>query len=324
MRNTSFLLISVSLYRDRSFRSTPKIGHDLAKQSVTINRNHRSRLSEMTGHDAPKYAGKVPEFLRKDTFIVPLTVSESAVGFIYIEPTRDMPELDRHLIQIAANQCSSALENLKLHRNLAESYAGAIEMLAQIAEFKDKTTGDHIRRLEQYTRLMAIELGMSKDEATFYANASQLHDIGKVGIPESILHKPGKLTEEEFEIIKTHTVIGASILSQQKHLDLARNIALSHHERWDGKGYPNGVYAKELHFAVRIVSVIDVFDALVCCRPYKLPWPVQKAANLIKAGAGSQFDPVVVMAFLKLLEQGKFDEIINTTQGQQITEIVSG
>jgi len=158
---------------------------------------------------------------------------------------------------------------------------------------------------------------MSEDEATFYGNASQLHDIGKVGIPESILQKPSRLTEEEFEIIKTHTRIGASILSQEKHLDLACNIALSHHERWDGKGYPNAVPANELHFAVRIVSVIDVFDALVCCRPYKLAWTVEKAAELIKDGAGSQFDPEVVKAFLKLLEQGKFDEIIKTTQDHQ-------
>ena len=293
-------------------------GKDIVVQASTVKNIDPLRMKLI--HDGcvdVLMNGKVHDILRKDTFIVPLTISESPVGFIYIEPTRDMSESDRHLIQIAANQCSSALENLKLHRNLAEAYDSAIEMLARISEFKDKTTGGHIRRLDEYTKLMALELGLSEDEAVFYGNASRLHDIGKVGIPEHILNKPGKLTDEEFEIIKTHTHIGASILSHDKHLELACNIALSHHERWDASGYPNGVPANELHFATRIVSVLDVFDALVCCRPYKDAWPVEKAAALIKDGSGSQFDPVVVGAFLKLLEQGRFDEIIKTTQDRQ-------
>lgn len=253
---------------------------------------------------------RMPDTLRKDTYIVPLTLDEKPVGFIYIEPTRDMTEADRQLIQIAGHQCSSALDNLRLHRNLADAYDSAIEMLAQVAEFKDKTTGGHIRRLDDYTRLMAIEMGLPEEQAIMYGKASRLHDVGKVGIPDGVLQKPGKLTDEEYALIKTHTTIGASILSEDMHLWLAENIARHHHERWDGRGYPDGRLASELPLAVRIVSVVDVFDALVCCRPYKEAWPVEKATELIRDGAGTQFDPMVVEVFLRMVAQGKFDQII--------------
>jgi putative two-component system response regulator len=225
-----------------------------------------------------------------------------------------MSPSDYHLIQVAANQCASALENLRLHRNLADAYDNSIEMLAQVAEFKDKTTGGHVRRLDFYTRLICIEMGLSQDEAESYGKASRLHDIGKVGIPDNILQKAGKLNELEYQVIKTHTLIGGTILGQDKHLSLACNIALYHHERWDGSGYPEGILASSLPLATRIVSVLDVFDALVCCRPYKDAWPVEKAASLISDGAGTQFDPVVVKAFLKLLAQGDLDQIIKSAQ----------
>ena len=168
--------------------------------------------------------------------------------------------------------------------------------------------------MDSYARLIAVELGISEDEAAEYGMATRLHDVGKMGIPDSILQKPGKLTKDEFEIIKTHTTIGGKILSQDKYLELAKNIALYHHERWDGSGYPEGLPAKDLPLATRIVSVIDVFDALICTRPYKTAWSVEKAAELIRAGSGTQFDPTVATAFLNLLGQGKFAEIIKTAQ----------
>ncbi len=266
-------------------------------------------------------SGKAPEALRKDAYVAALTIEQKPVGFIYIEPTRDMTDSDRHLIQIAANQCSSALENMRLHCDLADAYDNAIKMLAQVAEFKDKTTGDHIRRIEDYTRLVALEMGVAEEVALLFGKASRLHDIGKVGIPESILQKPGKLTDAEYEIIKTHTKIGAAILCQDPHMELAFNIALYHHERWDGSGYPLGIPAHILPLPTRIVSVLDVFDALVCCRPYKDAWPVEKAADLIRQGSGIQFDPTVVDAFVKLLSQGKFDSIIDRTKRTTTAEV---
>ncbi|MEI7455379.1 MAG: HD domain-containing phosphohydrolase [Nitrosomonadales bacterium] len=290
-------------------------GNDIVVQASTGENLDSARMQVI--HDGcinMLINGNAPDILRKDTFIVPLIVPEKPVGFIYIEPTREMSASDHHLIQVAANQCASALENLRLHRNLADAYDNSIEMLAQVAEFKDKTTGGHVRRLDAYTRLIALEMGMSQDEAELYGKASRLHDIGKVGIPDNILQKPGKLTDEEYQVIKTHARIGGTILSQDKHLSLACNIALHHHERWDGSGYPEGILASKLPLATRIVSVLDVFDALVCCRPYKDAWPVEKAATLIREGAGTQFDPVVVKAFLKLLDKGDLNGIIDSAQ----------
>lgn len=262
--------------------------------------------------------------LRKDTFVVALTVEGSPVGFIYIEPTRDLSASDRDLIKITARQCSSALENLRLHLDLKTAYDNSIEMLALIAEFKDKSTGEHIRRIDSYTRRVALEMGVSEQESELYGQASRLHDIGKVGVPDHVLCKPGKLTDEEYIIMKTHTSLGGSLLSKDSHFSLAHNVALNHHEHWNGKGYPRGILARELPLVTRIVSVVDVFDALVSYRHYKNAWPVEKATTLISENAGTQFDPLVVEAFLRLLEQGKLEDIIQSSRTAEIVVAQEG
>ncbi|MEI6747176.1 MAG: HD domain-containing phosphohydrolase [Methylococcaceae bacterium] len=213
-------------------------------------------------------------------------------------------------LHIFAQQCSQALENYELHSNIIMSFESAIDMLAEIAEYKDKATGGHVNRLDCYTHLIAIEMGVSEEEAKIYGKASRLHDVGKVGIPDYILAKPGKLTPDEFEIIKKHTTIGANILSHDSAFELARQIAAGHHEFWNGKGYPLGIKSNELPLSVRIVSVADVFDALVSWRPYKQPWTIEEARETIKDGAGTQFDATVVAAFLKLLDSGAFENVI--------------
>ena len=138
--------------------------------------------------------------------------------------------------------------------------------------------------------------------------------MGKVGIPDSLLRKPGKLTDDEYIVMRSHTRIGASILGHDKLMMLAREIAQNHHERWDGSGYPEGRPEREFSLATRIVSVVDVFDALVSPRPYKEPWSKEQAAEEIRQGAASQFDPTVVEAFLALLERGDLDEFIESAQ----------
>ena len=258
--------------------------------------------------------GRMPQGLRKDAYVVPLLVRLKPVGFIYIEPTQDLNEADRSLIAMVAQQCSSALENLRLHIDLAQSYDHMIDMLAKIAEFKDHTTGSHIRRIDYYTRLLAVELGVPREEAILYGKASRLHDVGKVGISDAILCKPGKLDATEFEVVRTHTHLGGKILEHDRFLAVACDVAIHHHERWDGTGYPEGRPSREFHLVTRIVSVVDVFDALVSRRPYKEPWEPQRAAEELAKGAGSQFDPMVVSAFLKLYEAGQFDHIIRAAQ----------
>jgi HD-GYP domain-containing protein (c-di-GMP phosphodiesterase class II) len=258
--------------------------------------------------------GQAPEGLRKGAYVVPLLVQRKPVGFIYIEPTHELNEADRNLITVVAQQCSSALENLRLHIDLAQSYDHMIDMLATIAEFKDHTTGSHIQRIDQYTRLVAMELGSSEDEAIMFGKASRLHDVGKIGISDAVLCKPGKLDAAEFAVIQTHTRMGGTILAHDHFLEMAREVAIHHHERWDGKGYPDGRPSREFQLVTRIVTVVDVFDALVSVRPYKAPWDPQDAAAEIKNGAGTQFDPTIVAAFLKLFNAGAFEAIIQSAQ----------
>lgn len=254
--------------------------------------------------------GDSTQGLRGNAEILPLTIASHPVGYIYIEPIETLSEIDRSLIQVFAKQCSQALENYELHTSIIASFESAIDMLAEIAEYKDKATGGHVNRLDFYTRLTALTMGIDSEQAKQYGKASRLHDVGKVGIPDYILSKNSKLTTEEFEIIKKHTTLGASILGHDPAFKLAQQIALSHHERWDGKGYPRGIPAEQLPIATRIVSVGDVFDALICWRPYKRPWPIERARAAIAEGSGSQFDPDVVNAFLQVLDSGGFDSVI--------------
>lgn len=191
-------------------------------------------------------------------------------------------------------------------------------MLAKVAEFKVRTTGSHIRRIDAYTCLLARELGAYEDESILFGKASRLHDVGKVGIADAIIRKTNRLNEEEFKVMRSHTLIGARILEKDRFLDVAYDAALHHHERWDGSGYPEGRPSREFYLATRIVTVVDVFDALVSRRPYKEPWEPEKAAVEIAKGAGSQFDPTVVSAFLKLFRPGRFDDIIRTAQQENL------
>jgi HD-GYP domain-containing protein (c-di-GMP phosphodiesterase class II) len=241
-------------------------------------------------------------------------VQHKPVGFIYIEPTESLLESDRDLIQMVAQQCASALENLRLHLDLNQSYDHMVNMLARIAEFKDETTGTHVRRIDLYTQLVSPALGSSREEAILHGKASRLHDVGKIGISDAILQKPEKLSDAEFGVVRTHTLIGGQILENDRILDLACDVALHHHERWDGRGYPEGRPSSEFNLVTRIVSVVDVFDALVSKRPYKQGWEPDLAAAEIRAGAGTQFDPAVVDTFLALYQAGQFDRIVRAAR----------
>lgn len=193
----------------------------------------------------------------------------------------------------------------RVHERTAElekSQGEILERLAQAAEFRDDDTGHHTQRVGLMAGIVATKLGLDADFADYMRRAAPLHDVGKIGIPDSILLKPGKLTPDEFDIIKTHTTIGAALLDNgQSHLvRLACTIALTHHERWDGRGYPRGLKEDEIPIEGRILAIVDVFDALIHERPYKKAWPVADALAEIANQSGKQFDPQVVTAFLSL------------------------
>lgn len=187
-------------------------------------------------------------------------------------------------------------------RDLEQARLEMLERLALAAEYRDDETQEHAWRIGRTSALLSHALGLPDGDIQLIQRAAPLHDIGKIGIPDVVLLKPGRLTEQEFEVIKTHAEIGAQILSGSESplLRLAQEIALSHHERWDGAGYPAGLSREAIPREGRIVAVADVFDALTHTRPYKEAWPVEKAVEEILGQAGRQFDPGVVEAFAEL------------------------
>jgi putative two-component system response regulator len=190
-------------------------------------------------------------------------------------------------------------------KELRENQLDIIRRLAQAAEFRDTDTGVHIIRMSQYCAKLGEALGMNDRDCELLLNASPLHDIGKIGISDSILKKPGKLTPEEYEIMKTHTTIGAKLLSGSTSplMKLAQTIALTHHEKWDGTGYPNKIKGEEIPFTGQICSVADVFDALTSKRPYKEPWTSEQAIEEMVKGKGTHFNPAMIDRFLAILPE---------------------
>ncbi len=189
-------------------------------------------------------------------------------------------------------------------RELEGAQFEIIERLAKAAEFRDDNTGQHTERVGQMAALMAKQIGLPESQVSLIRRAAPLHDVGKIGIPDSILLKPGKLSSDEFALVKTHTSIGARILSGSRFpiLRLAEEIAFSHHERWDGDGYAR-IAGDSIPLPGRIVAIADVFDALTQRRPYKDAWPVDEAIAEIEQQRGRQFDPTLVEAFLRIIEQ---------------------
>ncbi|WDP92017.1 MAG: two-component system response regulator [Desulfobacter sp.] len=187
-------------------------------------------------------------------------------------------------------------------RELEEAQIEIVQRLGLAAEYRDEDTGNHVKRMSHYCYIMGKSYGLSKEECDNLYLASKLHDIGKIGISDAILLKKGKLTPKEYQIIKTHTTIGAKMLSGSRVnlLQTAETIAYTHHEKWDGSGYPRGLKGKDIPLVGRIACICDAFDALVSERPYKKPWPVDTALDEIRAGSGTFFQPELVELFNRL------------------------
>jgi putative two-component system response regulator len=186
-------------------------------------------------------------------------------------------------------------------RELERAESEILMRLARAAEYRDDKTGQHTQRVGRTSALIAASLGFAEDEVDLVLRAAPLHDVGKIAVPDAILRKPGPLNDEEFEIMKTHTMVGASVFkgSPFSQVQLAHEIALCHHERWDGQGYPRGLAGEAIPLTSRIVAVADAFDALVNERPYKDVWPLDAALAEIERESGRQFDPTVAEAFLR-------------------------
>ena len=213
----------------------------------------------------------------------------------------------RNLIEVRILHNQQRNQNIILEKKVEErtkelyqTQLDAIQRLARAIEYRDSETGMHIIRMSKYSACLAKEIGLSADKCEIIETASQLHDVGKIAIPDSILRKPGKLTPEEWAIMKTHTTIGGELLSgsSSKFLLMAKEIALTHHEKWNGTGYPKGLVAEEIPATGRICCISDVFDALTTQRPYKRAWTVDETKQELKNQKEISFDPAVVDCFL--------------------------
>ncbi len=214
----------------------------------------------------------------------------------------------KHTLEVSVQERTIELQNAL---DLAKQTEYEISIrLGRASEFRDLETGGHIKRMSHYSKLLASLYGLDEDECELVLYAAPLHDIGKVGIPDSILLKPGRFEGNEFEIMKQHAALGAKMLEGAENFPVLKAghvIALEHHEKWDGTGYPNGVQGKNIHLYARIIAVADVFDALSSKRCYKDPMPLEKVLRIMEEDAGTHFDPELIKLFLNNLD--KFLEI---------------
>ncbi|HQY89317.1 MAG TPA: HD domain-containing protein [Tepidisphaeraceae bacterium] len=237
------------------------------------------------------------------------------------EAENDRESSFRQVVEISNTVMEQALElrdnNKELEEHvrqrtieLRETIKDAILMLAIASEAKDNDTGQHVRRIERITRAISLEIGLSEHEADDFAHAAILHDIGKLQIPDAILNKPGPLDDDERFTMQQHTIAGERILSAGRFFRLAQRIARSHHENWDGSGYPEELVGEMIPLEARIVHVADVLDALIHSRVYKPAWPLEEALNYIAGAAGTQFDQDAVDAVIELNRREELRAII--------------
>jgi putative two-component system response regulator len=250
----------------------------------------------VTADIAPETKRRALSLGARDFLTKPIDVFEVLLRVRNLLQTRYLRvELQRNneLLHERVSQRTLELEDARLEM---------LDRLALAAEYRDDATGQHSERIGRTSELLAHAMGLAGSEAALIGQAARLHDIGKIGIADDLLLKPGKYTAEEFNAMKLHPAIGARILSGSTNelLMMAEQIALTHHERWDGRGYPNGLAGEAIPLPGRIVTVADVFDALTHRRPYKEPWPIHVAVREILSETGAKFDPRVTEAFGRL------------------------
>ncbi len=236
----------------------------------------------------------------------PLLAKGAVIGILNLVRQGQIADLTEGAFRSAglvAGQAAVAIENARLYKNLHSAYLDTIASLANAIEIRDSYTRGHTDRVRLAAEAIATKLGWDSDRLFDLWMCCTLHDVGKIGVPDRILNKPGKLTDEEFRIMRTHPVIGAKIVEDVPFLGPALPYILYHHERWDGAGYPEGLKGEDIPIEGRILSVADTFDAIISDRPYRKGGPIERAVDELKLHAGTQFDPEIVEAFLELLSE---------------------
>ena len=240
----------------------------------------------------------------EDYFVGFFTTSRGLENLLYVSKDSKFDQVDHHLLSYFASNIAVAYENIRLRELIKESQRELSYILGEAVEKRSKETGSHVKRVANFSFLLAQKYGLSPYDAEKIKLASPLHDVGKIAIPDHILNKPGKHDAQEWEIMRQHAEIGYQILqkSQNEILQQGAVIAYEHHERWDGQGYPRGLAGEQIHIAGRITALADVFDALASERCYKPAWPMPKVLQYMTDEKGKQFDPLLVDILLSHLD----------------------
>lgn len=234
---------------------------------------------------------------------VPMRIQDRTTGVLEALNKKEgtFTEEDEKILTAIASQAAVAIENAQLVKALQESYESTLEGWATALDLRDKETEGHSQRVTALTVQLARAIGMSREQLTSLRQGALLHDIGKMGVPDRILHKEGPLTDEEKDIMHRHPANAYQMLCRIAYLRCALDIPYCHHERWDGTGYPRGLKGEEIPLAARIFSIVDVWDALRSDRPYRKAWPVEKTIDYIQSQSGKIFDPSIVESFVKAI-----------------------
>ncbi len=231
-----------------------------------------------------------------DAYVMYSPGERDAGNLLYISHTRALEKTDQQLLEIYIQSVAMVFRNMNLQEDLQDTQKELVYILGDAVEARSRETGAHVKRVALCSELLARLCGLPEDEVTLIKNASPLHDIGKVAIPDAILHKAGKLDPQEWALMQKHAQFGLDILQRSNRplMKMASEIAITHHERWDGEGYPNQLVGDAIPIAGRITALVDVFDALGSRRSYKEPWPTEKIMDHIRQERGKQFDPTLV------------------------------
>jgi len=294
---------AASTNEDNDYRILSATG----KYAAMINQTARDKLPNEICLKLDEAHDQRRNFYCDDYFIFYFMTGLGKENLLYISHSYNKPvsEVDKNLLEVFSSNAGIAFENAYLKEEREATQEEIIYLLGDAVETRSPETGNHVKRVAEISQLLALAMDVDEKEAIRIKSASPLHDLGKIAIPDAILNKNGKLEPDEWEVMKTHAMVGYNMLSQSKHetLKYAAIIAHEHHERWDGKGYPRCLVGEQIHLFGRITAVADVFDALNSVRCYKPAWPMDEIEAYFRKESGKQFDPkIVAVLFDKIKE----------------------
>ncbi len=281
------------------------IGRGTGRFAHFIGRNVEDVVPDTTSEMVQRAERKGTELFFNNSYVCCIRADNEEEILFLLKAGEQSRPLDQDLICIYMSNVAMAFHNVNLSLEIIETQKEIIHTLGEVVETRSKETANHVLRVGKMVQLLALRTGMDPDEAAILRLAAPMHDVGKVGIPDAILHKPGVLTDEEYQVMKTHTTIGWEILgkSERRIMRSAALVAHQHHERWDGKGYPNGLEGLGIHIFGRITAIVDVFDAVINKRCYRDAKELGEVVAMLREGRGTHFDPDLVDCFLANLTE---------------------